>query len=55
VLSEFTGTAAELPEAFVVNPYDVDATKDAIQRAASTPADDLQRRMRAMRHVVLPA
>src|SRR5262249_16597624 len=29
VLSEFTGSAAELPEAYLINPHDLDGMKDA--------------------------
>jgi trehalose 6-phosphate synthase len=36
VLSEFTGAAADLPEADIVNPHDTDAVKHAILTAATT-------------------
>ncbi len=36
VLSEFSGAAAELPEADIVNPYDIDAVKASILRASAT-------------------
>ncbi|NUT36684.1 MAG: trehalose-6-phosphate synthase, partial [Hamadaea sp.] len=35
VLSEFSATAAELPQAMLVNPYDVEALADAIVAAGS--------------------
>jgi trehalose 6-phosphate synthase len=49
VLSEFTGAAADLTRALLVNPHDVDAVKDAVDRAASLPAGDAATRMRTMR------
>ena len=33
VLSEFTGAAAELRQAYLVNPHDLDGVKDAIEAA----------------------
>ena len=38
VLSEFTGAADELREAFLVNPHDIDGLKDAIVQAATVSA-----------------
>ena len=52
VLSEFTGSANELTQAFLVNPHDIDGLKDAIVRAASAPPREAARRMRAMRRRV---
>ena len=52
VLSEFTGAAIDLPEAFLVNPYDVDGVKDAILVAMSTSDEDRHARMNAMRDQV---
>ncbi|MGC9667725.1 alpha,alpha-trehalose-phosphate synthase (UDP-forming) [Planosporangium sp. 12N6] len=49
VLSEFTGAAAELPEAFLVNPHDVDGLKEAFVAALNTPAEERRDRMRRMR------
>ena len=53
VLSEFAGAAAELGEAVVVNPYDVEAVADAVQRSLDMPADERRARMRPMRRRVL--
>jgi trehalose 6-phosphate synthase/phosphatase len=53
VLSEFAGAAAELGEAVVVNPYDVDAVADAILQAIEMPPDERRARMRPMRRRVL--
>jgi len=49
VLSEFAGAAAELEEAFLVNPHDVDGLKDTLLRAMEASPADLKRRMTAMR------
>lgn len=53
VLSEFTGAAAELRQAYLVNPHDLDGVKDAIEAALNQPAEEGRRRMRAMRRQVL--
>ena len=49
VLSEFTGAAIELPQAYIVNPHDIEGMKEAIVRAATAPRKEAARRMRAMR------
>jgi trehalose 6-phosphate synthase len=49
VLSEFTGAAAQLRDAYLVNPHDLDGLKAALMRALTAPSDDARRRMRAMR------
>jgi trehalose 6-phosphate synthase/phosphatase len=49
VLSEFAGAAAELSEAVLVNPHDVEGTADALHIALSMPAPEQGMRMRAMR------
>ena len=38
VLSEFAGAAAELDEALMVNPYDIDGVADALERALTMAA-----------------
>ena len=53
VLSEFTGAAAELRQAYLVNPHDLDGVKDGIEAALNQPPEDGRRRMRAMRRQVL--
>lgn len=53
VLSEFAGAAAELGEAVVVNPYDVDAVAEAIRRSLTMPREERHRRMRPMRRRVI--
>ena len=49
VLSEFAGAAAELRQAFLVNPHDLDGVKDALMRAITVDPVEASRRMRAMR------
>ena len=52
MLSEFAGAAAELPEAYLINPHDLDGLKDTLVRALeATPAEN-RARMRAMRRHV---
>jgi len=52
VLSEFTGAAAELGEAYLINPHDLDGMKETLVRALdATPAEN-RARMRAMRRHV---
>jgi trehalose 6-phosphate synthase len=52
VLSEFAGAAAELPEAYLVNPHDLDGLKDTLIRAVNAPPPENRARMRAMRRHV---
>ncbi len=49
VLGELAGAASELVEALIVNPYDVDATADALHRALSMTRRERRERMRALR------
>jgi trehalose 6-phosphate synthase len=49
VLSEFAGAAAELRQAFLCNPHDLDGVKELLMRAVKIEAGDAARRMRAMR------
>lgn len=49
VLSEFAGAAAELEDAFLVNPHDVDGLKEMLLRAMQANPGDLAARMTAMR------
>jgi trehalose 6-phosphate synthase len=53
VLSEFTGAAAELRQAYLVNPHDLEGVKDAIEAAINQPVEEGRRRMRALRRQVL--
>ena len=52
VLSEFTGAARELTEALIVNPYDLEASSEALATALSMPLEEQQDRMRSMRSLL---
>lgn len=52
ILSQFTGAARELPEALIVNPYDIDQCASAISVALKMPAGEQRDRMRSMRALV---
>jgi trehalose 6-phosphate synthase len=49
VLSEFAGAAAELRQAFLCNPHDLDGVKEQLMRAVTIDPADAARRMRTMR------
>jgi trehalose 6-phosphate synthase len=49
VLSRFTGAARELPDAVLVNPFDVDEMADGLAAALGMPVAEQERRMRRMR------
>ncbi|MEW6704751.1 MAG: alpha,alpha-trehalose-phosphate synthase (UDP-forming) [Pseudomonadota bacterium] len=48
VLSRFAGAAEQMHEALLVNPYDIPATADAIERALRMPLDERIERHRAL-------
>ena len=52
VLSQFAGAAAELKQAYLVNPHDMDGVKDAILAALEVDPRTAARRMKAMRRHV---
>lgn len=52
VLSQFTGAARELPEALIVNPYDIDECANALLSSLTMPAPLKRARMRLMRSLV---
>ncbi len=52
VLSEFTGAANQMSDAWLVNPYDIDGVKRSIMDAANAALPESQRRMSALRHGV---
>jgi len=52
VLSEFAGAAHELRQAYLVNPFDIDALKDVMTQAAGDLPRERQRRMRSLRRQV---
>jgi trehalose 6-phosphate synthase len=49
VLSQFTGAARELTEAFIVNPYDLDEASSALAAALHMSPEEQGDRMRSMR------
>jgi trehalose 6-phosphate synthase len=49
ILSEFAGAADELKQAIIVNPHDIGALKDSIERAIHMPRRERSTRMRALR------
>ncbi len=52
VLSEFAGAAQELPEALIINPYDIEAIKSALLTAMEMPEEERRSRMEMMRDSV---
>ena len=52
ILSQITGASAELQDAILVNPYDVDEMADAIRSAVSMSPDERRARMARMRQAV---
>jgi trehalose-6-phosphate synthase len=52
ILSPFTGSARELTDALLVNPYATDHFADAIKAALEMPLSERQKRMKRMRNVV---
>ncbi|HJV13841.1 MAG TPA: trehalose-6-phosphate synthase [Propionibacteriaceae bacterium] len=53
VLSEFTGAARELRQAYLVNPHDIDGLKDRLVEAMDDSPQNKARRMKAMRRQVV--
>jgi alpha,alpha-trehalose-phosphate synthase [UDP-forming] len=49
VLSEFTGAAEQLRDAFIVNPYDIEGLKRTLAAVVSSSPEELSRRMQALR------
>ena len=52
VLSEFTGAADELTDAYQVNPHDIQTTKDTILQAALASPAEATHRMHVMREQI---
>lgn len=52
ILSQFTGASRELPEALIVNPYDIDQCATALHLALTMPAAEQRDRMRVMRGLI---
>jgi trehalose-6-phosphate synthase len=52
ILSQFTGAARELPEALIINPYNIDQCALALQMALEMPRDEQRNRMQSMRGLI---
>ncbi len=52
ILSQFTGAATELPDALVVNPYNIDQCAAALHLALRMSPTEQRARMRSMRGIV---
>jgi trehalose 6-phosphate synthase len=52
ILSQFAGASSELRDAVLVNPYDLDATAEAIRVAIEMKPDERRARMARMRQTV---
>ena len=52
ILSRFTGSARELRDAVLVNPYDIERTADAIRYALEMEPEERNARMQRLRKVV---
>jgi alpha,alpha-trehalose-phosphate synthase [UDP-forming] len=52
ILSHFTGAARELPDALLVNPYDIEQMAEAIRSALEMDVEERKTRMQHMRRVV---
>ena len=52
ILSPFTGAARELPDAVLVNPYDIEQSAEAIRFALEMDEEERKLRMQRMRRVV---
>ncbi len=52
ILSDQAGSADELQDALIVNPYDVEQLADSIKRALEMPKDERKLRMQKMRDII---
>jgi trehalose 6-phosphate synthase len=52
VLSQFAGASRELPEALIVNPYDIEQAATALHVALTMSEEEQRERMRSMRSLV---
>jgi len=52
ILSQFTGAAAELGDALLINPFDIGGFARSIKEAIEMPAAERRRRMKTMREIV---
>ncbi len=52
ILSKFAGAAAELSQAFIVNPYNIEGVADAMKKGLEMNPAEQEMRMRKMRKVI---
>lgn len=52
ILSQFTGASRELPEALIVNPYNIDQCAIALKVALEMPKEEQRNRIRSMRGLI---
>jgi trehalose-6-phosphate synthase len=52
ILSQFTGASRELPDALIINPYDIEETAEAIHRALTMNKQERRTRMQELRTIV---
>ena len=52
ILSTFTGASRELPEALIVNPYNIDQCAEALNAALEMPIGEQRERIRSMRGLI---
>ncbi|MFN7170416.1 MAG: trehalose-6-phosphate synthase [Candidatus Omnitrophota bacterium] len=52
LLSQFTGAARELTDAFLINPYDVENFADKLHQALQLSKEERERRMLKMRQII---
>ena len=52
ILSQFAGSARELTEATLINPYDSEQFSDSIYQALTMPEEERRKRMVKMRQIV---
>ena len=55
ILSRFAGAAEQMPEALIVNPYNVDEIADAIYRAVQMPIEERRRRCASLLENIVSA
>jgi trehalose 6-phosphate synthase/phosphatase len=53
ILSEFAGAVAEMQEALIINPYDLEGMAAAIRQAIGMPLDEQRERMTKLRRKVM--
>jgi trehalose-6-phosphate synthase len=52
ILSQFAGASRELPQALIVNPYDLDQCAEALRVSLEMPITEQRDRMRTMRGII---